>query len=424
VGLRRGGILAAGSVAASAVTTLCSLLATIVLLRVLPREQAGRFAFLVELLYSVGLLGTMGQSVLQARLYYQHGAGHFDWVRDIRSTLWITTPIIAAAVMTIAGPYQLRAGEIFFLVLGAELFVLTSCFSAVLAQQRHYNWSSALVRLGNGLMIMSAVAMLLRPGLCRLDFALVSLIVFLGVVTVLGALLMRRWLDRGPNQITLSQRVTGLVFLASLLALVVPQRGVIVIAGALVQPGAVAALAALFSILRVFDLIGESVGRVFSTEMAQHSARLNAGLLVAPWILGGLLSIAVLVALPPIVHRFYSGRYDLALPLLPWLVGAAAFRLVEMVPRGFIGYLAPPRTLHQFAGTQCAAAIAGILLMVVWTRTSNLDGLVRAAAVISFIRLVISYGFVIPLRRGTASRPVGENVSVEPLQAGSEELPV
>jgi hypothetical protein len=424
VGLRRGGILAAGSVAASAATTLCSLLATIVLLRVLPREQAGRFAFLVELLYSVGLLGTMGQSVLQARLYYQHGAAHFDWIRDVRSTFFITTPVVAAGAMAIASPYQLRLGEILFLILGAELFVLTSCFSTVLAQQRHYNWSSALVRLGNGLMIIPAVAMLLSPAFCRLDLALVSLIVFLGIATGLGALLLRRWLDRGPNQITLSQRVTGLVFLATLLALVVPQRGVIVIAGALLEPGIVAALAALFSILRVFDLIGESAGRVFATEMAQHSKRLNAGLLVAPWVVGSLLTIAVMVALPPLVHRFYSGRYDLALPLLPWLVAAAAFRLVEIVPRGFLGYLASPRILHQFAGTQCAAAVAGIVLMVVWTRTSGVDGLVRAAAVISFARLVISYGFVIPLRRGTTLAPAGENVGIESLQAGSEELPV
>src|SRR5205085_11573208 len=97
-----------------------------------------------------------------------------------------------------------------------------------------------------------------------------------------------RWLKRGEARITLRQRLSGLVFLAALLALVVPQRGMIVVAGAMLNPAAVAALAALVSILRVFDLVGESAGRVFATEMARHSRRIGAGLFAAPWLFAGL----------------------------------------------------------------------------------------------------------------------------------------
>ena len=105
-GLGRGGILAAGSVAVSAFTTLCSVAATILILRVLSREEAGKFAFLVELLYSVGLLGSLGQFA-QARLYHQAPAGYFDWRRDAWSTIWITAPFIVVAVLAIAIPYEL-----------------------------------------------------------------------------------------------------------------------------------------------------------------------------------------------------------------------------------------------------------------------------------------------------------------------------
>src|SRR5438874_4139623 len=145
IGLGRGGILAAGSVAASAFTTLCSVAATVLILRVLSGEEAGKFAFLVELLYSVGLLGSLGQFALQARLYHQAPSGHFDWVRDAWSTIGITVPFIVVSVLAIAIPYQLTVFQITFLCLGAELFVLTNCFSAVLGQQQHYAWSSALL---------------------------------------------------------------------------------------------------------------------------------------------------------------------------------------------------------------------------------------------------------------------------------------
>jgi len=58
-------------VTASALVTICALAATALILRVLPRAEAGRFALLVELLYALGVLGSLGQAMLQARLYQQ-----------------------------------------------------------------------------------------------------------------------------------------------------------------------------------------------------------------------------------------------------------------------------------------------------------------------------------------------------------------
>lgn len=421
IGLRRGGMLAAGSVAASAVTTLCSLLATMLILRVLPREEAGRFAFLVELLYSVGLLGSLGQSILQARLYQQRGAERFDWLRDTWTTVAITAPVIAVATVGIAIAYGLTVLEIVFLIIGAELFIAASCFSGVLSQQRHYAWSSALLRMGNGLMIVPAILMPAWAVLRRLDSILVSLLVFLAAAALLGASLLTRWLKRGEAQITFRERMSGLVFLATLLTLVVPQRGLIVVAGAMLDPGTVAALAAVVSILRVFDLVGESAGRVFSTEMARHSRRITGELYVLPWLLAGVMAAAVLFGLPPVLHRFYGGRYDLGLPLLPWLVASAALRLVEVVPRGFLFYLAPSRLLHRFAAAQSVAATAGLILMVISSMRFGVNGLVWVTALLSLARLGISYLFVIPLRPSAVS---AERLVVEPVEAGGQDPPI
>jgi hypothetical protein len=424
VRLRQGGLLAAGSIAASAFTTLCSLAATVLILRVLPREEAGTFAFLVELLYAVGLLGSLGQPILQSRMYLQAGDGHFDWVRDFRSTILTTGPVLAAGVVAITVPYGLTMWQALLIILGAELFVVTSCFAAVLVQQRHYVWSSALVRLGNGLLIIPAVLMLVIPSLRRLDFVMVSLVLFLGSVAVLGAILLSRWLKRGQFHITLRQRIAGLVFLAFLFALVVPQRGLLVVAGAMLNPATVASLAALVSILRVFDLVGDSAGRVFSTEAARNSERISAGLFAGPWLLAALLAAALLFILPSVVHQFYGGRYDMALPLLPWLLTAAALRLVEVVPRGFIAYRASQRLLHQFALVQCAAAIIGIVLMMTGASRLGVKGLVVAAALIAALRLAISYSFLFPLRKGVAVSAASKDIGVEPVEIGGEETPV
>ena len=168
--LRRSTFLAAGSVTASAAVTVCALAATALILRVLPRAEAGRFALLVELLYALGVLGTLGQATLQARLYQQAPAGHFDWWQDLRSTVVLTFPALALAVAFLAIPYGLTSFEFVFLLTGSELFVLISCLSAVLAQQQQYAWSSALLRLPNGLLIVPTGLMLLRRSWLRSAF--------------------------------------------------------------------------------------------------------------------------------------------------------------------------------------------------------------------------------------------------------------
>jgi len=427
-GLRRSSLLAVGSVAASAFTTLFSLVATVLILRFLVPEEAGKFAVLVELLYGLGLLGSLGQALLQARLYQQATPGHFDWWADLRSTIWVTAPALGFGVLALAFPYRLTIFQMAFLFIGAVLFVLTNCISAVLSQQRHYAWSSALLRIPNGLLVCPALLMLVHPSFMQLDFILVSLLIFLAVTTVLGAALLFRRLERGRARITLRQRFQGLVFLVSNIALLVPQRGLIVVAGAMLAPESVAALAALVALLRVFEVIGDPAGRVFSTEMAQHPHRISFGLFAAPWFFAAIVSGVVLAAFPPLTHHFYLGRYDFVLPFLPLLVVAAALRFVEIVPRGVLGYLASGPLLRRFSVIQCAVAVAGLALMVDWTADHGLSGIVYAYALIAAMRGIVSYlflGKVLKIsRRADTLAETGERVFVERFKAGGQEPPI
>jgi hypothetical protein len=427
-GLRRSSFLAASSVGTSALATGFSLMATVMILRFLPRAEAGKFAVLIELLYGLGLLGSLGQAVLQARLYHREAPGHFDWRADLRSTIWITTPAIALGVLAIAFPYRLTIFQMAFLLVGAELFVLTNCASAVLAQQRRYAWSSALLRLPNGLLIFPALLMMVRPSFMWLDFVLVSLLIFLLLTTMLGVGLLARSLEAGRARITLPQRLSGFVFLVSMIALLVPQRGLIVVAGAILSPENIAALAALGALLRVFELVGDPAGRVFSTEMAQHSGRIGFGVFAAPWLLAGIISVAALLVFPPLAHRFYAGRYDFSLPFLSWLVAAAALRFVEIVPRGVLGYLAPGPLLNRFSIIQCAIAVLGLVLMVKWTADYGFRGIIWASTLIAAARVAISYSFLGKvLRRASkndSSVETGERALVKPFEVGSEEPPI
>ena len=307
-----------------------------------------------------------------------------------------------------------------------RIFCANELPRAVLAQQQHYAWSSALLRMGNGLLVLPALLMLANASLRHLDFILLSLLLFLGATSLLGGVLLGRRLKPGRARINMRQRLSGLIFLASLLALIVPQRGLIVVAGTMLSPETVAALAALASILRVFDLVGEPAGRVFSTEMARHPHAIRQGLLFAPWLAAGAISAGLFLFLPPVAHHFYGGRYDAAIPLLGWLIVAGAFRFVEIVPRGFLAYRAPPQLLNRFTAAQCACALLGLIVMVNWTAAHGARGLVCAGALIAAVRVGVSYFFFARLRRTdlSVSTATRQGLIVEALETGSEESPI
>jgi hypothetical protein len=126
------------------------------------------------------------------------------------------------------------------------------------------------------------------------------------------------------------------------------------------------------------------------------------------------------------VHHFYAGRYDSAIPLLGWLIAAGGLRFIEIVPRGFLAYLAPPRLLNRFTAAQCACAIAGLVVMVKWTGDYGLRGLVSAGALIAAIRTAISYLFFAMVRRHRLSESTAtrDGLIVEALETGSKESPI
>ena len=413
-------MLAAGSVAAAALTTLASLAATVIILRFLAPDDAGRFALCVELLYVIGILGSLGQPVLQARIYHQAGEERFDWPADLRGNVALTLPVVVLLVGGAFITYRLSAFEIGFLIVGAELFVLTNCLSAVLAQRRRYAWSSALLRLPNALLLLPALVMLVPGAAIPAPWLLISLVVCLALCVVFGGIQLARVYPRGARRITRGERTAGLIFLVSLLALVVPQRGLIVVTGAILSAEVVAALAAWLSLLRVFDLVGETAGRVFATEAALHPRHFRRELFLLPWLLAAVISIALLLVLPPMARAFYAGRYDSIVPLLPWLIAAGAFRFVEIVPRTTLAYLAPQKLLKQFAFVQCAVAVIGVLAMLKLTADHGIAGAAWSATGIAVARLFLSYLF---LARSSTPEP-REGLDVEALESGGEESPV
>jgi hypothetical protein len=102
--------------------------------------------------------------------------------------------------------------------------------------------------------------------------------------------------------------------------------------------------------------------------------------------------------------------------------------MVEIVPRGVLGYLASRPLLNRFSFIQCAIAIGGIVLMMKWTADDGFSGIFYAYTLIAAARTIVSYlflGKVLKVSRQTdTSAETGEGVLVEPFQAAGQEPPI
>lgn len=382
-----------GSLGASASATLAGVAANVLILRLLPPDDAGSYALLITLLYTAGTLAPLGQGTYLARFYHRVGATGRDWRADLGGVAALSLLVLLVSTPVLATVYALSAKESACLCIGAFLFATLSCAGSLLAEQRRYTLSNLLVRLPNAMLLLPAAAICLLPAPHRLPLVLAGLIAFLTLGLAVAFAALRRQMPTGTLRTSWRQRMGGLVFLASALGLLLPERGLIALAGVHLSPVEIAALVALGSFLRVFDLVGDAGGRVAAREMARGDRPGRRWLLLPlPVALG--LAVAAWLALPSMVHLLFRGRYDAVIPLIPWLAAAAALRLAEVVPRTYLVFAGSERALHRSTTAHFLVALAGIALAMGWIAREGLPAVAYAALLIAAARLAVSYAFV------------------------------
>jgi O-antigen/teichoic acid export membrane protein len=375
------------STAASAIT----LVANILLLRLLSLADAGRLVLLLACLDAVGLLASLGQPTLIQRIYSTKDDQRFDWVNDLIATQGLGMPILAAGAAGCLILYKLQLVQAAFILAVGIPIVAGAGVSSMLTARRHYAWSSLLVRLPNSLLILPAIMSLIDPRWARLDLVLLCYLVASTIVLLFSLALLSRHIVRGSLRISMKDRLVGVWFLGTQLTSLLPEEGLIAIAGLLLNPAQLATYGAVSVLLGPFRIVADVFRRVFITELLQKdrpaSSRvttglcgLSVGLGVAAAVLGG-----------PVIHLIYSGRYDEGINFVPWLALAGTLMLAETLPRSHIIGRAPRPVLSRMILGHSITGIVGAFAG--YGLTAGMAGLGTsiAAALISGGRSAVSY---------------------------------
>ncbi len=382
-----------GSTAVSALTSLLSLAASAVILRTLPVADAGRFALIASLVQVIAVVGAVGQPGLMMRLYSHQGAGHFNWLRDVWGALRFSLPLLALGVVGCALGYGLSFPHGLVLAGGTVLLTVSHSAAHILNSQRHYTWSAMLLRLPMGLMVLPALVVVIAPETARLNLMLGALVASVGV-TVLAALgRLHACVARGATAIDWRVRWHGVGFGALAITHLLPDQGLVIIAGAAVAPEELAAYAALSVLVRPIVLVRSVLQPLLAVEIVRRPQLRGGRVAVGVWAGTITLTGVAIIAGPAAASFVYGGRYDELSGLVVPLAVASGLLLGEVLPRSYVVGRAAQARLNQYVLVQLAIAGLGAAVAVMAAVTYGVTGVAWAGVGIAGFRVTAAYAY-------------------------------
>ncbi len=400
---------AGGPTGATALLSVTTLAANVIIFRLMAEDQAGRFALLTALAQTLALLTGLGQGNLLRRLYSLHPIGHFNWPRDLAQTAFIVGLLAAGATVVATYIYRFSLTAALFVFGVTFSLIIITVLSQILGSQRRYIIGSVLLRLPYNLLFLALLPFPFIPPDRQLVYLGISLLGCNTLTVIIGLLSLWRNVPPGAAHVTNQNRAQGVAFMVSGLSYQLPEEGLFSLAGTLLAAPELAAIAAITLLMRPFGMLFDSLNQILLTELARRPQLRYWPMAAA---LAGLTLAAGLVAVllgPFAVHLLYNGRYDSFQYIIPLLVLSPALQLAEVLGRAHVNARAPLRQVNFFVLVHTALALAGAVLTFELIRQWGVVGLVAGTALIYIARNLISYSFSLRLNyqttQGAASLP-------------------
>jgi O-antigen/teichoic acid export membrane protein len=257
----------------------------------------------------------------------------------------------------------------------------------------HYIVSSLLLRLPHTLLILPGLLATQASNWAELQPVLLAYGAGLMLCSLILLFFLTQVLRRGSIRISLRERFEGLVFFASTAIALMPDPGVVVIAGALVTPERLAAYAAMAVLLRPFRLVTQVLSAIMTPELIRRERPNYRGLLIGLWALAIAAALATVIFGPHLARWIYEGRYEEGVRIIPLLALVGALQLTAILPKSDLTGKAAMRTfrrlIYSLMGVMGVLAAIGVALI----SRFGLIGIASTALILQAARSLLAYGF-------------------------------
>jgi len=382
------------AVVLSIIASVATFIAGVFILRLLDPASAGKFSLITSAAGMVGLLGLFGQHSMINRVYARNQIAYY-WQRDLAVTILFGSVIITLATALTAKVFSFTWAETAYVAATALLTVFIYAGSFMLNSQRHYVWSTLLLRFPNALFIIPVALAL--TGLMKADVTsfLISQVIIGLACSMIGLAGLYLNMPAGTISISIKERkeAIGLFLLFATHLLIDP--GMIVMAGSFVAADQLAAFAGLMNLLRPFLLIWSIFLQTLGVEFGRNHQFPKSRLLLGTWALALALFFVTWAAMPALMDFLYSSKYNLIIPAgLPIsLVGALL--ITETVPRSFIAGAANDRDLRRYVQDQILSALICTAAGIALINRLGIFGAAWAGFLLMLVRNWVAYAYLL-----------------------------
>jgi O-antigen/teichoic acid export membrane protein len=324
--------------------------------------EAGQMALLLSLVDIFALLTGFGMPTVITRKYSSQPAGTRDWPADLAGTVAFSSPWIAGAFVLSLVLYDVPPAGRLYLPLAIALSGLLQASSMILASQGRYSWPAVLLRLPNAMLLAVWLIGLAAPSLARLAGVLLLHGLSILMALTVGLILLWRSLPRGRTRLTLRERFEGLPFLATGATVVLPDQGLVAIAGRMLPAADLATYAAVAVLLRPFRLLRSVLVSILMPEFIRRPRESYSRHFAGVWFLGITAGLASVALLPPLARWLYGGRYSAGLPLIPLLTIGGILHLTAVVPKSDLSGRASPALATRYAFSLLALVVVALVI--------------------------------------------------------------
>lgn len=386
-----------GAILISAMAAVLGLLASILVLRILDPNDAGRYTLIISMATFIGIASLCGQPNLINRLYARSKTP-YHWPRDLFNALSLSSLVILLCIALVAIFYSLSLFEITFIAAFSLLSAAVNTSAYMLNSYRHYIWSTLLLRLPNALFIIPVglIALgYLNAGPAGLLGSQLIIVTACGVIGLTGLFI---YLPAGPQPIPMEERRETFGMAILVLTHLLLDPGLIVIAGYWIAPALIAGFSGYFNLLGPFLLLWSILIQTISVEFGRNPSFPKRKIFQTVWGLFVPVIVLSWAILPKLVNILYRGKYDsyvgLALPI--GLIGGLL--LIEAVPRGFVTAVTDNLTLRRFIRDQALMAIIVVGLEMIFINHFGIYGVAWTGALLMLGRNMVVYAYFLITR--------------------------
>lgn len=344
-------------ITAVSIVAVPTFLARIIFLRVLSIEDAARLVLFFAAVPLCAFIGNLGQSGVIARYYSRMEKGMPDWRADLLSSVAIISlpTILCVIVVSIYNQVNLALGVA--IAASAVTMSLTQQIARMLVATENFTLGSILDRLPGSLMIIAAVLLWALQEFRSVQFVANGFMVANVIVLLCGLLLLQKRLPRGRRTLKLQERKVGFSFWISSGVGYLREHILIVAVQPAVSPMSLAAFDAVSVFFRAFGIVREPLSSIMLVDITRAKKPAYGRRVLGVGLFGLLASAASLLLIPILLDPVYSGRYDQALWMIPWLLVYHVTAWLYTIPSGYIFGRSSEATLTRFINLKVITAI-------------------------------------------------------------------